>query len=375
MGGLRLTGALIALVAVGLGLALLTANPPARPLKSAALAGLGQDRPLTRIAFGSCADQKDPEPIWDAIGASNPDLFLFAGNAVYGDRISTRAGLPELSAAYRTLSHQTSFRRFRRKVPVLAIWDDHDYGRDDGDRSFSQKSDAKTLFLNFWGIADDSPRAARPGLYDARIMGPPGRRVQIILLDLRWFKDPWKVSVAGARRRYEPDPDPARTLLGPQQWAWLEAELKKEAELRLIVSPIQIEAEGDEAERWGDFPAEQQRLFDLIASTRAGGVVFLSGDRRQGALYRRAADTPYPFFEVTASPLNDPRGEGEGPEHDRLGPLVSAPNFGLITIDWALRTVRLELKDGTGHTAMVASAPLAALAPAAHSNLVREDRP
>lgn len=40
---------------------------------------------MSRIAFGFCADQAKPQPIWDAILAYRPELFIFAGDNVYGD--------------------------------------------------------------------------------------------------------------------------------------------------------------------------------------------------------------------------------------------------------------------------------------------------
>ena len=52
----------------------------------APVSGVAQPRPpLSRIAFGSCAEQRRPQPIWDAILAYHPDLFIFAGDNVYGD--------------------------------------------------------------------------------------------------------------------------------------------------------------------------------------------------------------------------------------------------------------------------------------------------
>ena len=44
-----------------------------------------QQRPLTRIAFGSCAYQERPQPIWAAVVSYRPELFIFAGDNVYGD--------------------------------------------------------------------------------------------------------------------------------------------------------------------------------------------------------------------------------------------------------------------------------------------------
>ena len=41
--------------------------------------------PLQRIAFGSCAKQDKPQPIWDAVVETKPQLFLFIGDNIYGD--------------------------------------------------------------------------------------------------------------------------------------------------------------------------------------------------------------------------------------------------------------------------------------------------
>ena len=128
------------------------------------------------------------------------------------------------------------------------------------------------------------------GVYHAEIHGPIGQRVQIILLDTRTFRAPLEPTNdwnAPGKERYMPDPDPAKTMLGEAQWRWLRAQLEQPAELRLIVSSVQVLAEGHGFERWGNLPLERQKLFDLIAESGASDVVFLSGDRHFGALYHR----------------------------------------------------------------------------------------
>jgi alkaline phosphatase D len=37
---------------------------------------------VKRIAFGSCALQDRPQPIWDVISTAKPDLFLFIGDNI-----------------------------------------------------------------------------------------------------------------------------------------------------------------------------------------------------------------------------------------------------------------------------------------------------
>jgi len=312
-----------------------------------------RDAVLNRIAFGSCAVQERSQPVLDAIRRLSPQLFIYMGDNVYGDVAldNPSADLPELRQAYGRLSRRSEFRRLVHSVPLMAVWDDHDYGSNDAGAEFRFRQESERLFRRFWGIGDDDPRAGREGLYFARIFGPPGKRVQIILLDTRSFRSPlkrvadWKKS---GRPGYVPDDDPAKTMLGEVQWAWLERQLLKPAEVRLRVSSVQVIAEGHPFEKWANLPLERQRLFNLIALTGANGVVFLSGDRHAGALYEYAEGTPYPFYEVTSSSLNRPKpGIDEAGPH-RLGALFGAANFGEVDIDWETRQLALGLRNSRG---------------------------
>lgn len=278
-------------------------------MAAAALAPAGlraQARPpLSRIAFGSCADQAKPQPVWDAILAYRPEFFIFAGDNVYGDFNSADA--TNLRRAYAVAEEIAGYTKLRDSVSHLAIWDDHDYGVNDGGGDFAHKAVAKDIFLDFWKVPATDVRRTREGIYDSRVIGPPGMRVQIILLDVRWFRSPLKRTDqrgAPGKERYVPDPDAAKTMLGETQWAWLAAELRIPAELRLIVSSTQVLAEGHGWERWGNLPLEREKMFDTIRDSGAKGIVFLSGDRHVGALYRETPRGLYPLHEVTSSGLN-----------------------------------------------------------------------
>lgn len=305
--------------------------------------------PLTRIAFGSCAEQRQPQPIWDAIHAYRPDLFIFMGDNVYADFNSADAA--PLTRAYAEAARIEPYARLMRSVPYLAVWDDHDYGRNDGGADFPFKDISKREFLEFFQAGAGDVRRTREGIYDSRIIGPPGYRVQVILLDIRWFKSPWKPTDqrgAPGKERYLPDDDPSKTMLGEPQWNWLAAELAKPAELRIIVSSIQVLAEGHGWERWGNFPRERRKLFDVIREARANGVVMISGDRHIGGLYREKPEGLYPITEVTSSGLNKAFWAAKEPGPNRLGGLYAAPNFGVIEIDWWERSITLALRDVGG---------------------------
>ena len=233
------------------------------------------------------------------------------------------------------------------------MWDDHDYGINDGGGDFPHKAVSKELFLKFWNASATDIRRTRDGIYDSHIIGPPGMRVQIILLDLRWFRSPLKVSDqpgTPGKERYVPDSDPAKTMLGAVQWAWLAGELRKPAEIRLIVSSTQVLAEGHGWERWGNMPLERQKLLDTIRDSGATGVVLLSGDRHVGALYRETPPGLHPLYEVTSSGLNMVFWKAKEPGPNRLGALYAAANFGAVEIDWAARKLTLALRDEHGST-------------------------
>lgn len=298
---------------------------------------------LTRIAFGSCLDQKKPQPIWKAVLAARPQLVVMMGDNVYGD--VTSAEMRELKEAYALQARHPELAEARAAVPFLATWDDHDYGLNDAGGDFRFKEQARALLHQFWQT-EGEPRA-NGGIHYSRMFGPEGRRVQLIMLDTRSFRSPLRPKGPDFPHwgRYEPDNDPEKTILGPAQWAWLEAELRRPAELRLIVSSIQVVAEGHGYERWGNLPRERDRLLRLVRETGANGVVLFSGDRHSGALYKQANEGGYPLVELTTSSLNLPYGPSrDGPSPNRLSNMYHPENFGLLEIDWEKRELQVHLK-------------------------------
>lgn len=314
---------------------------------------------LTRIAFGSCAHQEREQPIWAAISAYKPELFLFGGDNVYGDQLNGKSItddarlLESLTLAYNRAAMNPDLRDFRAAVPHLATWDDHDFGKNDAGVEFVHKDEAQKLFTSFWRLPQSDPRRTRPGVYHAVTFGPEGKRVQVILLDTRYFRSALKVTDqrgAPGRERYLPDDSPEKTMLGPEQWAWLEERLKEPADLRLIVSSIQVVADGHGWERWGNFPRERQKLYDLIRSTKARRAIFLTGDRHIGAIYKETANTPYPLYDITSSGITQHFSGANEPGPNRISPLFGAENFGTIDIDWWANTVTLSLRGMNGET-------------------------
>ncbi|MCR9162302.1 MAG: alkaline phosphatase D family protein [Nannocystaceae bacterium] len=307
--------------------------------------------PIESVAFGSCLDQTRPHPILGDIVGARPGALVLLGDNVYANAGS----VGDLQRAYGALGDSPAYQRLAAAVPIVATWDDHDYGRDDVGAEYELKEASKTVMLDFFGEPSDSPRRARAGNYDAVTVGPPGQRVQIVLLDTRWFRDP--LQAGGVNRRYVPHESSGPTILGEAQWAWLEEQLSQPADVRFLVSSIQLVVSEHGFESWGLFPAERARMFELIAKTRAGGVIIISGDRHRGELSCGFdAAVGYPLLELTASSLNRPNHNLEDNRFRLEGvPPVGDENFGLATLDWSERTVRLALH-GIGGDARIETA-------------------
>jgi len=331
-----------------------------------------QDEEVRRIAFGSCANQQNPCPVWGSIAAAAPDLLILLGDNVYADLVDGRLkpSTPErIAAAYAQLSAVSDFARLRAQTKLIATWDDHDYGNNDAGVEWEHKDAAAKIFLDFFGVPADSPRRQQRGIYHAEILGPPGKRVQVITLDTRYFRSPLALGsepLPGFRARpYIATDGPDATMLGPQQWAWLEQQLLQPAEIRILCSSIQILSDEHPFEKWGTMPAEREKLFALLQKTQASGVVLLSGDRHLGEISVDSAAIGYPLYDITASGLNQAnlRWRDVEPNRFRVAALPYGNHFGMIQVDWSRSDpqISLQLRHEDGEIAVQARVSLSDL--------------
>ena len=305
---------------------------------------------VSKIAFGSCGHQNRSLSIFNTIVSHQPDLFVFLGDNVYGDTDN----MDTLAAIYQKLGNKPSYQNLKKNVPIVATWDDHDYGKNDAGRHFSMKEQSKQVFLNFFEEPAQSPRRKHQGIYHAYTYTANGKTLQLILLDVRTFRDNLK-EYGGEmknnkaffyRMQYSPYTTSDSTLLGEEQWKWLEEELRKPADVRIIGSGSQFGITYNGYEAWANFPHEQQRLVNLIKTTRASGVLFISGDVHYGEISRLTTEGHYPIYDVTSSGLSS-TWEFATPNKNRIAGPVMENHFGLITINWELAdpSITMEIWD------------------------------
>ncbi len=295
---------------------------------------------ITKIAFGSCVDQDKPVPIFDTMAAAKPDLLLMIGDNMYADLDRKLKVTPDvIRDKYQQVAKLPGFIKLKATCPMLGTWDDHDYGKNDAGADWEHKDAAQKEFLDFFGVAKDDPRRTQKGIYHAEIYGTPGKRVQVIMLDTRYFRSPLKKLPFDPKTRiaaYIPNTDPNATMLGADQWKWLEAQLKKPAEVRLLVSSVQVVSDEHPFEKWMTIPKEREKLYALLNSTGANGVMILSGDRHLADISVDTKSSGYPLYDITSSGFNQASKNWRAPEPNakRVAAMPFGDNFGFITIDW-----------------------------------------
>ena len=277
---------------------------------------------LKRFAFGSCNDQNDPQPLWEDVNEMKPDLFAWSGDIIYADWERDY----DIEKSYAKQREIPGYKRLRSRVPIIGTWDDHDYAADNADGTNSEKVANQKHLLDFLDEPRNSVRRKREGVYTSYDFGPASRRVKIILLDNRYFKNL----------------EPSAPMLGEAQWAWLEEELKNsQAKLHFIMTGLSIFSPLlPYSEEWGHYPSEVQRLLGLVEKYKPSGLVFLTGDKHFGTIFRR-----YGQLEMISSGMTHVVTRRTWWYLSRKFPITFfGLNYGLIDIDWVEGAPKLTMR-------------------------------
>jgi len=287
----------------------------------------------SRIAFGSCNNAYAPNELWDDIFLAKPEAWIWGGDIVYAD--SDDFGTIE-KHYHRQLENQ-EYKRLTDSTKILATWDDHDYGMNDGGVTFSAKAKSQEAFLNFLKVGQSDSRRDQEGVYYSEQIQSEGHTVEVILLDTRYFRSDLTKGTEG--RRYDPNYDEAATMLGDTQWGWLSHRLTTStADLILLVSSIQFLSSEHGYEKWQNFPHERERLISLLKQIDRPLMV-LSGDRHISE-WSVLKTEDKEIIDFTSSGLTHSYENFSGePNELRKGGVVSVPSYGLLDIDWKNKVV------------------------------------
>ena len=285
-----------------------------------------------KIGIGSCLDQDFPQPIWQPIEEENLDYFIFLGDNVYGDSIFEN--LYKMKRAYS--KQEKLLPDFLDQTDIFAIWDDHDYGKNDGGSDYKYKKLAENLFLDFWNIPINDIRRSREGIYFSENKVFFNKKYKLIFLDTRYFRSQLK----GKKGSYQKNNDESSTILGKEQWTWLEKELNSNFDYLFIFSSIQIIPEDHGFEKWSNFPNDRTKLLKILEKYKDRTILF-SGDRHRSGIYKRNG-----IIEITSSSMNKPGSSFFETDKYLIGETYPQENYSVLKI--LNDDISIDIKDKYG---------------------------
>lgn len=285
----------------------------------AAKGAIAQEAPTTTIAILGCHRQNDPAPALEYLSTTiKPDFAIWVGDNVYAD---TNDDALHIERQLKVLESKPGFKELREKVPFLVTWDDHDYGLNNAGGDYALKEQSKQIHRSFWGLENEI-LVDQSGVYYAKQeLLPNGKVIQFILLDGRYNRGNPKDQNADA--------------LGEEQWEWLDGELARDADLRLIVSGYQILLEEPTRwEAWVKVGDSRNRLFELLKKNSVNNVVFVTGDQHYVEVLESHRSLPLQTYEFMASGINQT--ERPGKARNRFaGPDLEKHSAPVIEITWS----------------------------------------
>ena len=257
---------------------------------------LKKDAPSDKftIAFGGGAGYVPPhERMWDTIGAIDPRALLLLGDNVYIDDPKT----PEMQLFhYYRRQSQPEWSKLAKKVPIYAIWDDHDFTTNDGwggpaINEPSWKREVWQIFKDNWDNPYYGGGEKQPGCWFDFWIG----KVHFVLIDGRYYRE----SPKGKNP----------SMLGPAQMKWLKKTLKEPATFTVFCTnvPVTPKVKPGSKDTWDGFDGERQKIFNFIAKEKIPGVVILSADRHRSDAYKidTGIEGMYPLYECQSSRLTN----------------------------------------------------------------------
>lgn len=305
------------------------------------------DPPAFRIALASCfyvnetVYDRPGQPyggdyhILGALARSRPDAMIWLGDNTYYREVDwyTREGMIRRSTHTRSLAELQPLLGITHNY---AIWDDHDFGPDNSDRSWPHKESALEVFRMFWANPSYGV-GGRPGVTTHLQWGD----VEFFLLDNRYNRAPNERTTG------------ERTILGAEQVEWLIDALRaSRAPFKFVVMGGQFLNPAREHETYANVaPEERRRIIDAITAEAIRGVVFLSGDRHASDLTRIDRPGTYPLYELTVSPLTAGVYATASPNPNTVeGTLVKQRNYALLDFTGPRtdRSMKITLYDAAG---------------------------
>jgi len=280
------------------------------------------------MAVGSCAylmDDRYEKPrrilpygaktqIYDSIATHQADFMFWLGDNIYlrEGEWNSREGV---QYRYRHTRFHPALQKVMRTGSHLAIWDDHDFGPNDGDSTYQLRKMTAELFKQVW---PNPEWVDQDHLYTNYRIGD----VELFLMDDRSHRAP-NNALASEEKAF----------LGKKQMDWLIQSLKaSNANFKIIAIGSQVLSNCNLAEGYiFGYEHELDEMLKRIKENQIEGVLFFSGDKHLTEISRYDYPGLYPLYDLTVSPFTSfPTPIKLSNSHRVKGTFVGKRNFGIL---------------------------------------------
>jgi len=356
------------------------------------------------VVFSSGMREKYSTPyVYENIKKMSPTFVALLGDQMYADYDGNLNELEEYLAndslrlkkseegevmlkeksvldAFRGKYHRVfveSFQQMSSSIPIMGIWDDHDFGLDNNDGTYKYKEIARKVFMETYPTYPYE--VENEGIYYRFQIAD----VDAFVLDTRWYRSPMQ-NIDGKDK----------IMLGEKQLAWFLNGLKQStARIKIIFSSIPFNDYGGDTSRdrpgyydsWMGYKFARDKVMSFIKENRILGVIVLSADQHYPSThilnwkspikYASKTDTSITYslseldnaiFDFSAGPFNYKKAAGHPllpenqknplisyevyrpawaiPENKKDRPVISASIFGMAEIDTESSPAKVTVK-------------------------------
>lgn len=233
------------------------------------------------FSFGLLSDvgnyAKNSAGVYRTLASFEPSFVLQIGDLDHRDPVTLRE-MRQMHRDVRGFSAEAGsyagadFSRYLAPVaPIFHMWDDHDYGMNDGDYTFSEKSNAIKAFLEYYPVPDlPNPDAGIWHMFRYA-------QAEFFVLDTRSNRDP-----------NDTVDDVNKSMLDGEnivndQKTWLfDNLLASTAKWKFITTGSPFNPSCKPSDGWGAFVTEHDEIVDFVNDNNITGVIIISGDIHSG---------------------------------------------------------------------------------------------
>ncbi|MDB4664596.1 alkaline phosphatase D family protein [bacterium] len=269
------------------------------------------------VSFVSCVDV-EPTKIWNEMEKLEVDAVCLMGDTPYIDS----SDLDVVRKKHRQFLQMPDLARLGQTTPVVGTWDDHDFGKNNGNglNFREEKSRTRRAFVDY--RAHDRYGNGGEGVYHKMDLGA----LEIFFLDPRYFS------------QIEPSPVDADqpTCFGKQQWEWLLQGLRdSKAKFKVLaMGAIWQDKKNSETDDMFTYWYERDALLDFIKEEQISGVTLLGGDIHVARHLKHPDRVGYDLHDFIISPGHERTITGLDVYHPSLlWSLVEGRQFLTLTAD------------------------------------------